>query len=70
MIVKVQLSLATTHDHRRVLIQDATGSLEYEGPATADVQEAMGTDARAFFDATLDRQGRVVLGRRRSEQSW
>lgn len=69
MIVKVQLSLATSARVRQALIYNRDRSVLVECAATAAISDRMGEDVRAFFDATVSGQT-VVLGNKLTEQGW
>lgn len=56
MILKVQLSLASTDDQRQALIYDEEETFMAEEPLAnfAGLKEAMGDRVRAFFEADLN----------------
>jgi len=69
VIVKVQLSLASSAEMRRVLVYNLSRSVEWEGDAGADVLRVMGNRVKAYFHATV-RGTLVHLGKEAPEQSW
>lgn len=54
MIVKVQLSLATSHNKRQVMIYDQSQRHCYQGDASVDVIAVMCGRPKVFFNATLE----------------
>lgn len=68
-IVKVQLSLGSTHPNRRCLIYNKSHSVMYEADADDQMLRLMGDSPKAFFYAHLDGTI-VVIGRKAREQSW
>jgi hypothetical protein len=69
MIVKVQISLATTHDKATVLIYNQSRRVFYEGEADADVLAKMNGRQKAFFAASLN--GTIVeLGEMVKDYKW
>ena len=71
MIVKVQLSLATTHQEQQVLIYDKHRSLYIDGPVSEfqGIPEKMGNDKKAFFEVDI-LPAAVVLGTKLPDQGW
>lgn len=69
MIVKVQMSLASSDGVRRVLIYDRTRRFSYEGGVNEDVVEMMGGRAKAYFEAGI-RNGNLEIGDEVEAQSW
>ncbi len=72
MIVKLQISLATTHPKRRMLITCKGGRAfePYEADATAEILAVMDGQKKAFFHAEIDAAGRIVIGAPALEQDW
>src|SRR6185369_5433653 len=74
LVVKVQLSLATTEQERQMLITDAEGHVMFEGVASPDVVAKMGDEPKAFFHAivTPAAAGKLRLGLagRAPDQEW
>ncbi len=71
MIVKVQVSLATTATEVQVLIYNRKKSFEAQLPISAcpGLREAMTGDPKAYFRAELV-DGLVHLNGRVRDQSW
>ncbi len=53
MIVKVQISLATSDGVPSVLVYDEAQDFMYEGEPTPEILEAMDGEHRKFFNAQL-----------------
>ena len=56
----MQLSLATSHDTRQVLVYNATRSREYEGDATKETLKIMGREVKKFFYAQFPKKSGLV----------
>lgn len=70
MIVKVQLSLMTTHASQRVLIYNKDRSIHYEGEATTEVKAVMHGRHKAFFRAGITSDMKVDLIEEVRDYSW
>jgi hypothetical protein len=74
LIVKVQLSLATTHEQRMALVYDEHRTVMGELPANESVVMAMTRGGvvrpKAYFRAVVDGAGKVHLRDEVEEQSW
>lgn len=77
MILKIQISLETTHSEPQVLIYNANHEIEIEAPLKLfrGLAEKMGDQKRAFFEArvyAIDDQGGVSisLDEQQPEQGW
>lgn len=77
MILKVQISIETTHGEPQALIYNSNHEVELEGPLKMfqGLADKMGDHKRAFFEADVyatDDQGGVSisLGKRLPEQGW
>jgi hypothetical protein len=69
MIVKVQVSLATTHDRATVLVYNESRRVFYEGDADADLLAKMNGRKKAFFSARLN--GTIVdIGEMVKDYKW
>ena len=74
-IVKVQLSVVTTHDHRRVMIYNENRVIEFEILATEELIKRMGASSsygvlKAFMYAERTEDGLIHLGEDAPWQSW
>ena len=69
MIIKVQLSIFTNHEKRRVMAYDETRTYKYEGDATPEILKLMGGDLKAFFVATPI-HGVLDIVKRAEWQEW
>lgn len=70
MIVKVQLSLASSNGVRNVLVYDEKGEVLLESFAPPTILWLMGKRDRAFFEATINSRGEIALGKMVKEQDW
>lgn len=72
MVVKVQLSQATTAGRRQVLVYSLDRSIRYEGDADAELVEAIGDRQKAFFQAEVNDDGFLELFTRHPlpDQGW
>jgi hypothetical protein len=71
MIVKVQVSLATTEPKRRVLVYNRSRSVQWEDEASADILKVMNGKAKAFFHATVSKKTkRLEIGAETDWQDW
>lgn len=69
-IVKLQVSLASTHRAKQVLIYNRDRSVEWTGDAGADVLTLMGDEPKAFFWAIIREDGRVSIEGVAPWQEW
>lgn len=69
MVVKVQVSLATTESEPQVLIYDRSRQYEYVGPMTPELLALVRSRPRAYFEASVER-GLFCIGRELPEQGW
>ena len=69
MIVKVQLSLASSDGKTDVLVYNQDRSIQYMGAAWPELVEMMGGEHRAFFNAGLV-DGDIVLNEPTDWQDW
>jgi hypothetical protein len=69
MIVKVQLSITTTEKLPQVLVYNEGKHLHYQGPATKEIERALGGKLKKYFYATL-LEGQFVIGKPAPEQDW
>ena len=53
MIVKVQLSLSTTHRSQMCLVYNEDHSIEYESEASPEIQTLMAGRLKAYFNAEI-----------------
>lgn len=71
MIVKVQISLATNlPGGPRVLIYNKDRSIEYEAIADEAVLGIMDGRPKAFFNAHLDKDRKIILDEEAEWQAW
>lgn len=71
MIVKVQLSLATSFMKQQVLIYNKDRSVSYQADATEDIKAVMGDARKAFFHAAVGKDGKLELRKRvAKELAW
>lgn len=68
-IIKVQLSLSTSHKQRQCLIYNKDRSLLQELPATDEVVAAMEGHDKRYFEASFN-QGVVELNKPTNNQDW
>lgn len=68
MIVKVQLSLASTDKVRRALVRDQHG-FWWEGTPNEDLVKMMRGEPKAFFHAEV-KAGAIEIGERAPWQEW
>lgn len=69
MIVKVQVSLYTTHEARQCLIYDQSQRFRHQGEVSDELMSLMRGRAKAFFYA--DVHGReFVIGDEAPSQAW
>jgi hypothetical protein len=70
-IVKVQLSLFTSHDVRQVMVYNEDRSILWMGPADEDVGKLMGDAVKRFFYAELVNTEIVIDDKRPcKDQEW
>ena len=70
MIVKVQLSVASSFAERRMLVYNEDQSVRYEAAAPPSILELMAGDLKSFFHAHLDTDGKINLNHRAEWQEW
>lgn len=70
MIVKVQLSLATTASGPQVLIYDKDRKIQREGPADTETLRKMRGRPKAFFLAAMEPDGSLELGIEVPDPGW
>ena len=68
-IVKVQVSLMTSHDVPQVLIYNESRKVWFQGPLGRDTQRAIGPAKKKYFNAHLAGTI-VVLDEEVEEQDW
>jgi hypothetical protein len=69
MIVKVQVSLASSDGVTRVLIYNQSRSFTYEGGVNQDMVETMAGRAKAYFEADMG-PGGLEIGDEVEGQDW
>lgn len=69
MIVKVQVSIATSEPDPQVLIYSEDRSVWYTGSLTPTIRRRMGEEFKRYFEATVD-CGVIALRREVEEQPW
>lgn len=69
-VVKVQLSLASTASKRQVLIYNEDRTVYQQGIAGEDILETMGVRSKAFFLATHEDNGSIVIGSEVPDPHW
>jgi hypothetical protein len=69
VIVKVQVSLASSDGVTRVLIYNQNCTFEYEGGINEDMVETMAGRAKAYFEASMGPDG-LEIGEELEDQSW
>lgn len=69
-IVKVQQSLRTTAEAPRCLIYNESRSVMGEIPLPPAIAKALGKRPKAYFEATVDEEGMVYLGKEVGGQPW
>ena len=70
MIVKIQISLATSADKSRVLVYNEDRSIRWEDKAPEAVLILMNGAPKRFFHADVDKDGRLILDSEAPEQEW
>jgi hypothetical protein len=69
MIVKVQLSLMSTHKEQRALIYNKSQSIRWEGPAEGVLVAMMDGQHKAFYHAHMSGTI-IVLDRPAKDRDW
>lgn len=69
MIVKVQLSQATSDGIKRILLYNKDRSFTYEGVFGPDIADAMAGRPKAFFEASMG-PGGLELGDEVPDPGW
>ena len=62
MLIKVQRSVATSHDRPQVMAYDKDKEFVYTGPLSAEISKFMGSDLKVY--ALADLRVRVRKGRK------
>ena len=70
MIVKVQLSLHTTQERRRVLVYNEDRSVWYEADASQEVINLLAGEPKTYFKAHLDKDKKLILDGKAPDQIW
>lgn len=70
MIVKVQVSLVTSHHQKRVLIYNEDRSVQLEGALTEDLAMLTAGRPKSYFEATLDKKGKLEFLKEVGQQDW
>lgn len=70
MIVKVQLSLATTKGKRQVLVYNKKRTIEYEDDASPELINLLGDQPKAFFHAYVDEDNVIRIQKPAEWQDW
>lgn len=70
MIVKVQLSMATSHENQRVLVYNKNKSVWYEGDASKKLIKQMGGRFKMFFKAKMEKDKSITLIKPAKSQDW
>ncbi len=71
VIVKVQLSLATSHDKQQVLVYDEDHKNSYEGDASPEIIKAMDGEVKKFFYAIFPtKPGMIDMFEEAPWQDW
>ena len=70
MIVKVQVSLATTLDNQRVLMYNEDRSAQYECDVDQTIVDLMNGRLKAFFHAELLPDGELTIHKDAPWQDW
>ena len=71
MILKVQVSLATSRAHQQVLAYDRDRKHQWSGDVGDDVLAIMAGRFKAFFHAHVEKAtGRLVIDREAADQDW
>lgn len=70
-IVKVQISLFTTEEAPQVLVySEDRHTIFYKGNTSPELEAAMGGKLRAFFEAHINSEGKLLLDKKLEEQGW
>lgn len=69
MIVKVQVSLASSDGVTRVLIYNQSRSFKYEGGVNQDMVDTMAGRPKAFFEASMGPEG-LEIGDEVPDPGW
>ena len=68
-IIKVQVSLSTTHQKPQILAYNRARTLEWTGDCAEDVLKLLGDKKKAFFWATIQ-DGEFMIDRPCEDQDW
>ncbi len=70
MVVKVQLSLATSAAKRRVLVYNRSHSVMWEGDLTPEVERLTKGEPKSFWHAHLNAKKEISLDRKAEWREW
>lgn len=70
MIVKVQISLQSSDNVRRMYIYNKGKTIEYQAEVTPEVWHIMKGRSKAFFHASLSDDKKIILGEEAQWQDW
>lgn len=70
MIVKVQLSLQSSNGVAYMLIYNEDRSVMYETEATEEIKTLMEMRPKAYFEAELDDEKKLIIGKEVKHQKW
>lgn len=70
MIVKVQVSLATSHRQKRVLIYNEDRSVQWEGALTEEIAMITLGRPKSYFEAILHKDGKLEFMEKVEDQDW
>lgn len=68
MVIKVQISLSK--GPKKVLLYNEDKSVVWEGLASKDLRRLMCGRSKAFFHASIDKNGLVQINEEADEQDW
>lgn len=69
-LFKVQLSITTTHDHRRVLIYNEDRSLRHEADAPKSIIDIMDGSNKKYFYGFLQLDNQIALTEEETEERY
>lgn len=67
MIIKVQSSFV---EPRSMLIYSEDREICYEAPLDPAVDKLLGGAHKAYFEAKLNKDGKIAIGKRVSDKKW
>ena len=70
MIVKVQISLASSNPVQQVLVYNKNKSIWYEGDASKKLIKQMGGRFKMFFKAKMEKDNSITLIKPAKQQDW